>query len=76
MEAIGPPFYKSYFGWGKQEIGLLFMCVAVTAIIGYSSMKYLAAEVENKGIAYILYTVYTTVTVTAINRRWNYPTTC
>jgi len=48
MEAIGPPFYKSYFGWGKQEIGLLFMCVAVTAIIGYSSIKYLAAEVENK----------------------------
>ena len=58
MEAIGPPFYKSYFGWGKQEIGLLFMCVAVTAIIGYSSMKYLAAEVENKGIAYILYVQY------------------
>lgn len=48
MEAIGPPFYKAYFGWGTQEIGLLFMCVAVTAIIGYSCIKYLAAEVEDE----------------------------
>jgi len=49
MEAIGPPFYKAYFGWGMQEIGLLFMCVAVTAIIGYSCIKYLSAEVEDEG---------------------------
>ena len=46
MEAMGPPFYKSYFGWTKKENGLVFMIVALCAILGYGCMKYVSAEVQ------------------------------
>lgn len=46
MEAMGPPFYRSYFGWGKKEIGLVFMGVAICAILGYSFMKFVSQQVE------------------------------
>ena len=50
MEAMGPPFYKSYFGWTKKENGLVFMMVALCAILGYGFMKYVSAEVPASGI--------------------------
>jgi len=46
MEAMGPPFYKSYFGWTKKENGLVFMVVALCAVLGYGCMKYVSSEVK------------------------------
>ena len=55
MEAMGPPFYKSYFGWTKREMGLVFMAVAICAIIGYSFMKYVSQEIEQEGKGSLLF---------------------
>lgn len=52
MEAMGPPFYRSYFGWGKKEIGLVFMGVAICAILGYSFMKFVSQQIETPGTGY------------------------
>ena len=46
---MGPPFYRSYFGWGKKEIGLVFMGVAICAILGYSFMKFVSQQIETPG---------------------------
>ena len=52
MEAMGPPFYRSYFGWGKKEIGLVFMGVAICAILGYSFMKFVSQQIETPGTGF------------------------